>query len=180
MRKCVINLPDCHEVKRLFNFVPTGELDDPDGQGRISSDALLNLDNCGFDVTEEGIRTLVQVLWKLGYKTACSCAGHKKDAYPYPWVAILVKSIVPADGLTKLLRAVARFNRMLGEVDDVPDPVETWTCTPLNTDSGFAIYLQPYDSNSRRGKKKISKLREESRKLAHFLESDCADIFGNK
>jgi hypothetical protein len=152
--------------------------DDPDGDMTTPIEAKLNLDDVGFRIIESGVQDLVRVLWQRGYKTIASCAGHKRELEPYPWVAI---SIDPADSqnlLEKLLNAVARFNMSLGENGRLPEALKTWVLVPLFTISGFAIYIQPYDNNPICDPDKISELRKTSRNLAHFIEQECADIFG--
>ncbi|MCX6758173.1 MAG: hypothetical protein NTX14_00510 [Candidatus Nealsonbacteria bacterium] len=151
---------------------------DPDGHETAPYEAGLNLDHVGFSVVEQGIRDLVKILWKLGYKTICSCAGHERALEPYPWIAIPMEFTGLENQPEKLFRTVARFNISLGENGALPEALEAWILLPMNTPYGFTVYLQPYDNNQRRDPEKISQLRQASQKLALFIEQEGADIFG--
>ncbi len=153
-------------------------VNDPDGHETAPYDSGLDLDRVGFSVVEQGIRDLVKILWKLGYKTICSCAGHEKALEPYPWIAIPMESTGPRNQLEKLFGIVARFNISLGENGALPEALAAWILLPMNTSYGFTVYLQPYDNNQRRDPEKISQLRQVSQKLALFIEQEGADIFG--
>jgi hypothetical protein len=153
-------------------------MDDPDGRETAPYEIGLDLEDVGFSVIEQGIRDLVKILRKLGYKTICSCAGHERALEPYPWIAIPMEFTGHRDQLEKLFRAVARFNISLGENGALPEALEAWILLPMNTSYGFTVYLQPYDNNQRRDPEKISQLRQASRRLALFIEQECADIFG--
>jgi hypothetical protein len=137
----------------------------------------MDLEAVGFDVVEKGVRDLVRILWKLGYRTVCSCAGHERELEPFPWVAIPMDTASPRRPLEKLAHAVARFNMTFGTNGQLPALKDTWALVPLFGPCGFAIYLQPSDNNKGESLARISELRKISKSLADYLESQCGDIF---
>ncbi|MEI6843319.1 MAG: hypothetical protein WCK48_02340 [bacterium] len=149
---------------------------DFEGHEIIPLEPDLNLEYIGFNYVEEGIRVLVKTLWKIGYKTACSCAGHVKNLEPYPWVVIPV-NLAQDQFLNKLAIAVARYNMSLGKDGGMPRAIDTWSLIPIIATAGFMIYLQPTDINRERSTARISELRKSSSDLATFIEKNCVDIF---
>lgn len=139
---------------------------DPDFHPSIPLEPELDLKKEGFEVVELGVRKLVEALWISGFKTVCSCAGHKDALEPYPWVVIPIKN---PNALFKLTKMVAEFNKSLGKDGKMPRALETWTLNPNVSPSGFSIYLCPFDSNQRKSERKISKLRKASEALAAFI-----------
>jgi len=150
---------------------------DPDGHKTTPLLPELDLDVRGFDVVEVGVRELVKVLWGLGYRTVCSCAGHTKGLEPYPWVVIPMGSASISNPLEKLALAVARFNVSLGKNGSLPEALKTWVLAPHCHIGGLLIYLQPLDTNVVRSPQRISELRQSSEKLASFIKNECNDIF---
>lgn len=150
---------------------------DPDGHPIIPLHPELDLREVGFDVVELGVRNLVKILWELGYRTVCSCAGHPKELEPYPWVVIPIDLTVSGEQLLKLAEAVAHFNISLGKDGRLPQALRTWALVPISGPSGFAIYLQPLNPNTRRSPKTISRLRTSADQLALYLEKKCKGIF---
>ncbi len=130
----------------------------------------------GFEVVEEGIRSLVVVLWERGYNTVCSCAGHIGGLEPLPWITILVNEADPWS-LLRLNQAVGRFNLSQGENGMLPETAVTWVLSPQITQGGLAVYLRPQSLNERRDRKEILRLREIGEKLAKFIQLHCRDLF---
>lgn len=162
-------------LENAISMVVSGT--DPDGHKTTPLLPELDLDIKGFDVVEVGVRELVKVLWGLGYRTVCSCAGHTKGLEPYPWVVIPVGSANISNPLDKLAMAVARFNVSLGKNGRLPEALKTWVLAPHCHVQGLLIYLQPLDTNIGRLPERISELRQSSAKLALFVKNECADIF---
>jgi hypothetical protein len=162
-------------ARHLINTV--GQNPDPDDHPTIPFPPEMDLEVQGFEVVELGIRELVKVLWKFGYRTVCSCAGHRHDLEPYPWVVIPMNLAVVSNPLEKLAKAVARYNVSLEKDGKMPQALMIWTLSPLCRDQELVIYLQPLDTNTVRSLKKISELRRSATKMAHFMRDKCKDIF---
>jgi hypothetical protein len=137
----------------------------------------MDLEEYGFEIIEEGVKKLVKVLWRLNYKTVCSCAGHKSALEPYPWVAILIDLNDPTKQLERLAETVARFNISIGKNGNLPRAIDTWTLMPIISPKGFSIYLQPCNINTRRSFKKILRLRKAADELASYIEKECKANF---
>ena len=148
-----------------------GPCPDPDGDPIIPLEAALDLNQEGFQIIERGVRRLVEVLWRRGYRTVCSCAGHIKELDPFPWIAISLDLNAPIK-LAKIANAVARFNMMFGKDGHLPEWEDTWTLCPLISPSGFSIYLHPLDSNKIRSLSRISELRQRADVLASLFEKE--------
>jgi hypothetical protein len=154
-----------------------GAHSDPDGHPTRPFPPDLSLDERGFGVIEEGVKELVKVLWELGFRTACSCAGHTHALEPYPWVAMPIGLSKIDNPLDKLSRSVARFNKSLGKDGSMPKALETWVLVPLLMGQELLIYLQPLDVNLDCSKEKLSELRRSAKSMALFLKNECKDIF---
>lgn len=150
---------------------------DPDGHPTIPCEPDLDLGEDGFEMVELGIRNLVSVLWNLGFRTVCSCAGHTEALEPFPWVVIPMDLATSGIQLLKLAEAIARFNMSMGEDGGMPKSSQTWTLVPLMGPSGFAIYLQPFNSNTEHSPQTISLLRKSADQLAIYINEECGDIF---
>jgi hypothetical protein len=147
---------------------------DPDGNPGIPLPPDLDLTKEGFGVVDQGVRELVRVLWKLGYETVCSCAGHEKELEPYPWVVIPINMVSGAKPLKKLAELVAKFNLTQGVNGQLPQAIKTWALIPMMGPAGFAIYLQPFENNAAHSPETISKLRKQADALAIFMEQESA------
>jgi hypothetical protein len=140
----------------------------------IGKRAGLDLNVCGFNVIEPGIRNLVYVLHRLGFTTICSCAGHVKALEPLPWVAI---STLPANlsdrKLGGLMIFLARFNLSQGKNGKLPRASDTWVLSPQVVGNELLLFLRPQSLNERRSFAEIQRLRELGIKLASFLLRAC-------
>lgn len=146
---------------------------DFEGHEIIPFDPEMDLEICGFDYVEEGVRNLVKVLWKHSYKTVCSCAGHENDLSPYPWIVIPINLNTQGTMFPKLVEVIAKFNMSLGENGQLARDIDTWSIIPIIAPScGFAIYLEPTDINVKRSTQRISELRKSANNLAFFLEKE--------
>lgn len=145
---------------------------DPDGHDIIPLNPELDLNKEGFGVIELGVRNLVEVLWKLGYRTVCSCAGHEGGLEPYPWVVIPINLTTDTKALVQLAQVIASFNAVQGENGKMPNAIDCWTLVPMVGHAGFAVYLQPLNNNVDRSPEVISKLRKNADELAIFLSSE--------
>lgn len=146
---------------------------DFEGDEIIPCGPEMDLEVCGFDYVEKSIRNLVKVLWKNGYKTVCSCAGHENELSPYPWVVIPIDLQTQRHILAKLLEIIAKFNMSLGENGQLAKDIDTWSIVPIIAPScGFSIYLEPTDINIKHSKQRISELRKSANDLAEFIEKE--------